>query len=157
MDWLETGNLPPGIIRLITPHPGEAGRLLGTNSAAVQSDRLGALRELSRRFGNCYVILKGSQTLIGRAKGPVYVNSSGNPILAQGGSGDLLSGYLAGWLAQPACQKDPLSTIRYAVWQHGAAADLVAGQRPNGTIEDILNELGSISQTAAPFLGQIDR
>ena len=143
MDWLTPGNFRPKAIRVITPHPGEAGRLLGTTAAVVQADRVGALRKISRRFGNCHVVLKGSHTLVGRADGTIFVNSSGNPVLAQGGSGDLLSGYLAGWLAQPACQSDPLTAIRFAVWQHGTAADVVAGQRNNGTIEDILDELGS--------------
>jgi NAD(P)H-hydrate epimerase len=144
MDWLKQGDIPRKAVRVITPHPGEAGRLLGTTASAVQADRIGALRNLSRCFGHCYVVLKGSHTLVGRAEGDIFVNSSGNPVLAQGGSGDLLSGYLAGWLAQPAGQKNPLSTIRFAVWQHGAVADEVARQRRNGTIEDIQAELGSI-------------
>jgi NAD(P)H-hydrate epimerase len=109
----------------------------------VQADRVEALRQLSRRLGNCYVVLKGHHTLVGRAVGPVFINGSGNPLLAQGGSGDLLAGYLAGLLAQPACQKDPLTAIRYAVWQHGASADDLTRQRGNWTIEDLAASLGS--------------
>jgi NAD(P)H-hydrate epimerase len=70
------------------------------------------------------------------------VNSSGNPYLAQGGSGDLLSGYLVGLLAQPGLQEDPFKTIRYAVWQHGAAADRLQNSRLNWVIEDLVEELG---------------
>jgi NAD(P)H-hydrate epimerase len=103
---------------------------------------LKALRELSRRFSNTWVILKGHETLIGKSEGEVYVNSSGNPHLAQGGSGDVLSGYLAGLMAQPALQKDPLTTLRYGVWQHGTAADNLQEERPNWVVEDLVLKLG---------------
>jgi hydroxyethylthiazole kinase-like uncharacterized protein yjeF len=140
--WLPTGAVPENAIRLITPHPGETARLLGSTSKDVQSDRIGALRQLSKHYGNTWVILKGHQTLVGRSEGSVFVNSSGNPHLAQGGSGDLLSGYVAGLLAQPALQDDPLKTIRYAVWQHGAAADRLQDRSSNWVIEDLEEELG---------------
>lgn len=143
--WLPAGAVPENAIRLITPHPGEAARLLGSTSKEVQSDRLKSLRQLSQRYGNTWVVLKGHQTLIGRSQGEVFVNSSGNPHLAQGGSGDLLSGYLAGLLAQPVLQENPLKTIRYAVWQHGAAADRLQNSRPNWVVEDLAAELGSES------------
>jgi len=142
--WLPPGAVPENAVRLITPHPGEAARLLGSTSKEVQSDRLKSLRRLSERFGDTWVVLKGHETLIGRSRGDVFVNSSGNPHLAQGGSGDLLSGYLAGLLAQSALQEDPLKTIRYAVWQHGAAADRLQNTRPNWVIEDLAEELGRI-------------
>jgi hydroxyethylthiazole kinase-like uncharacterized protein yjeF len=140
--WLPSGGVPEKAVRLITPHPGEAGRLLGISSKDVQSERLKSLRELSGRYGNTYVVLKGHQTLIGRSQGEVYVNSSGNPHLAQGGSGDLLSGYLIGLLAQRALQEDPLTAIRYAVWQHGAAADRLQSASSNWMVEDLAKELG---------------
>ncbi len=140
--WLAHGPCPAGAVRVITPHPGEAGRLLGTNASAVQADRLGALRELSRRFGNTWVVLKGHQTLIGGSSGNVFVNPSGNPHLAQGGSGDVLSGYIAGLLAQPALQSDPLLTLRFAVWQHGAAADHLQRSSANWIVEDLILALG---------------
>jgi NAD(P)H-hydrate epimerase len=73
----------------------------------------------------------------------VYVNGSGNPHLAQGGSGDVLAGYIAGLLAQAELQADPAKTIRYAVWQHGAAADRLQYARSNWVIEDLIGELGS--------------
>jgi NAD(P)H-hydrate repair Nnr-like enzyme with NAD(P)H-hydrate dehydratase domain len=69
------------------------------------------------------VVLKGHQTLIGRSEGELFVNPSGNPHLAQGGSGDALAGYIAGLLAQTQLQADVAQTLRYAVWQHGHAAD----------------------------------
>ena len=112
--------------------------------AEVQHDRVEALRELSRRWGNCCVVLKGHQTLVGRGREELYVNNSGNPHLAQGGSGDLLAGYLGGMLAQPELQKDPGMTVRFGVWQHGAAADSLFARKPNFTIEELADELGLV-------------
>ncbi len=143
LDWLPKGPLPENFLRVITPHPGEAGRLSGTTAQQVQADRLGALREISQRLGNCWVVLKGSQTLIGRNKGGIFVNSSGNPHLAQGGSGDVLAGYLAGLIAQSSLQADPLKTICLAVWEHGAAADRLAETRNNWVVEDLAMEIGN--------------
>jgi NAD(P)H-hydrate epimerase len=142
LDWLDGGPAPEGALRLITPHPGEAGRVLGSSAEAVQADRLGALRQLSKKFGDCWVVLKGHQTLVGRSSGKVFVNSSGNPFLAQGGSGDLLSGYVAGLLAQPEWRRDPLLAARFAVWQHGATADRLSQTQPNWTLEELAAHLG---------------
>jgi NAD(P)H-hydrate epimerase len=72
------------------------------------------------------------------------VNPSGNPHLAQGGSGDVLAGFIAGLLAQPILRADPLKTIRYAVWQHGAAADSLLATRPNWVVEDLVEAVGTV-------------
>lgn len=141
LDWLPPGNATG--LRVITPHPGEAARMLETTAAEVQADRPQALRELSRRFGDAYVVLKGHQTLIGRTGANLFANSSGNPYLAQGGSGDLLGGFIAGLLAQPGLQKEPAMAIRCAVWAHGAAADKLTQTRRNWTVEDLGTVLGS--------------
>jgi NAD(P)H-hydrate epimerase len=146
LDWLPQAPLPDNFLRVITPHPGEAGRLLKTSAKQVQANRAGALREISQHYGNCWVVLKGSQTLIGRSKGEMIVNSSGNPHLAQGGSGDVLGGYLGGLLAQPALQADPLKTIACAVWEHGAAADRLTQKRNNWVVEDLITEIGNRRQ-----------
>jgi ADP-dependent NAD(P)H-hydrate dehydratase / NAD(P)H-hydrate epimerase len=143
LDWLETRPTPPEAIRVMTPHPGEAGRLLGLTAKAVQAGRLAAVRALSKRFSNCWVVLKGQQTMVGRFAGEVFVNSSGNPHMAQGGSGDLLGGYLAGLLAQAEWRRNPSLTMRYAVWQHGAAADHLAETQANWTIEDLAQWMGT--------------
>jgi NAD(P)H-hydrate epimerase len=90
------------------------------------------------------VILKGHQSLIGRASGEMYVNSSGNPYLAQGGSGDVLAGYIAGLLAQPGLQSDVATALRYGVWQHGAAADELLAARQNWVIEDLIGAIGGV-------------
>ena len=143
LDWLSAQPFARDAIRVVTPHPGEAARLLNTTAQKIQANRPRSLRELSRRFGNCWVVLKGHQTLIGRSEGEIFVNSSGNPHLAQGGSGDALSGFIAGLLAQPVLQADAGKTIRYAVWQHGAAADELQSKRANWTVEDLVTELGN--------------
>jgi NAD(P)H-hydrate epimerase len=144
LDWLEHGPVATEAVRVMTPHPGEAGRLLNCSAKEVQAGRLAAMRALSKRFSNCWVALKGQQTLVGRASGEVFVNSSGNPHLAQGGSGDLLGGYLAGLLAQPVWRQDPLLAVRFAVWQHGATADHLAETQPNWTVEDLARWIGRI-------------
>ncbi|MGC3959785.1 MAG: NAD(P)H-hydrate dehydratase [Verrucomicrobiota bacterium] len=128
----------------MTPHPGEAARLLKTTPQQIQQDRVHAVREISRRYGNCWVVLKGHQTLIGRSAGEVFVNPSGNPYLAQGGSGDVLAGFIAGLLAQPALQADVIRTVRYAVWQHGAAADVLQARCRNWLVEDLVHEIGNV-------------
>jgi NAD(P)H-hydrate epimerase len=143
LDWLEPQAAATLAARVLTPHPGEAARLLGTTPDVVQADRVKALRELSQKFGGAWVVLKGHQTLIGRSEGTIFVNPSGNAQLAQGGSGDLLAGFIAGLLAQPALAADVEQTLRYAVWQHGAAADRLAFTRRNWTIEDLAAEIGA--------------
>ena len=142
LDWLPLDVAPKNALRVITPHPGEAARLLGGNSQQVQANRLQALRNVSKRFANTWVVLKGHETLVGRSSGDVFVNCSGNPHLAQGGSGDVLSGYIAGLLAQPALAANPFMALRYAVWQHGATADYLQAARSNWVIEDLAEALG---------------
>jgi len=117
--------------------------MLNTTAEKVQANRAQALREISQRYGNCWVVLKGHQTLVGRSEGEIFVNPSGNPHLAQGGSGDTLAGFLAGLLAQPALQIDIGKTIRFAVWQHGVAADALQAARSNWVVEDLVAELGN--------------
>jgi NAD(P)H-hydrate epimerase len=143
LDFLSPGPFTKKAARVLTPHPGEAARLLNWPIPKVQANRPGALRELSRRYGNCWVVLKGHQTLVGQTGGEIFVNPSGNPYLGQGGSGDLLGGFIAGLLAQPPLQADIGRTLRFAVWQHGAAADKLQAARANWTIEDLADELGN--------------
>ncbi|MEO6336736.1 MAG: NAD(P)H-hydrate dehydratase [Verrucomicrobiota bacterium] len=148
LDWLPAGGNFDRVLRVITPHPGEAARLLSVSNEEIQADRIGSLRKLSARLGNCFVVLKGHQTLVGRSEGEVFFNSSGNPFLAQGGSGDVLAGYLAGLLAQPRWQPDALCTIRYAVWEHGNCADHLCREKSNWTIDDLVSVLGQSANAA---------
>jgi ADP-dependent NAD(P)H-hydrate dehydratase / NAD(P)H-hydrate epimerase len=142
LDWLSPHILPKDVVRVITPHPGEAARMLNSTAEKVQANRVEAVREISRRYGNCWIVLKGHQTLVGRADEEIFVNPSGNPHLAQGGSGDVLAGFIAGLLVQPALQADAGKTIRYAVWQHGSAADKLQAARRNWIVEDLMTVLG---------------
>jgi NAD(P)H-hydrate epimerase len=143
LDWLAPHSLPRNIIRVITPHPGEAARMLNWTTPQVQADRPRALRELSKKFGYCWVVLKGHQTLIGNEEGNVYANPSGNPFLGQGGTGDILGGYVAGLLAQPNLQADVSKTLRFAVWRHGNAADALQDKEKTWVVEDLVAELGN--------------
>ncbi|HSA03251.1 MAG TPA: NAD(P)H-hydrate dehydratase, partial [Candidatus Paceibacterota bacterium] len=138
LDWLPCGSVPKDVLRCITPHPGEAARMLKIPVRAVQADRVGSLRRLSQLWGNCWVVLKGHHTLIGRSTGPLFVNSSGNPGLAQGGSGDVLAGFIGGLLAQPALTQAPDRALRYAVWRHGDRADSLQSQASRWTLDELL-------------------
>jgi len=140
--WMESAPTPHNSVRVITPHPGEASVLLKSNAPQVQANRLEALRQIARRCGNPWVVLKGQQTLVGRQDGPVFVNPSGGPHLAQGGSGDALAGFLSGLIAQPAWQQNVPLAVRYAVWQHGATADALEARQPNWIVEELVAELG---------------
>lgn len=110
---------------ILTPHPGEAGRLLGKSTAAVQADREAAARQLQQRFGGA-VILKGNGTLIctgGGSRVKVESCQHGNPGMSTGGMGDVLSGICGALLAQGF---DVATTARLATCLHGKAADLAA-------------------------------
>jgi NAD(P)H-hydrate epimerase len=141
LPWLRPSTSQAKALRILTPHPGEAAQLLKTDSNSIQSDRPKALHTISRRFSKAWVILKGHQTLVGQYRSPIFINSSGNPNLAQGGSGDLLAGFLAGLLAQPTLQHSPETTLRYAVWQHGHQADQLSHTHPRWTIEELASHL----------------
>jgi NAD(P)H-hydrate epimerase len=144
LDWLPRGTTPAGRLRVITPHPGEAARMLSVHSEKVQKNRIETVRELSRRYGDCWVVLKGYQTCISGGASEVFINSSGNPFLAQGGSGDVLAGYLGGILADPASGQDISLPLRYGVWQHGAAADSLSARRRRWGVMELLEEIGNI-------------
>lgn len=142
LDWLPAGCVQTKSPRIITPHPGEAARMLKTTTQNILADRFNAVRSLSCQFASAWVVLKGHQTLTGRADGLIYVNSTGNPWLAQGGAGDALAGFIGGLIAQPILQKDIFRTIRYAVWQHGLAADYLQSVKRGWTIEELVEQIG---------------
>jgi len=116
--------------RLLTPHPGEMARLLAVSSRDVQEDRIGAARELARLCGpGSVVVLKGAGTVVARDDGRWALNTTGNPGLAVGGSGDVLSGLIGGLLARG---MSPWDAARVGVHAHGLAADQLARKRPYG-------------------------
>ncbi len=124
---------------VLTPHPGEAARLLGTSIADVQSNRIASVRELARRY-RATVVLKGRHSLIADIQGNVIINTSGNPGMASGGMGDTLTGILGGLLAQALAPLrtiedenffrteaiPPLEVVAFGVFLHGLAGDLAA-------------------------------
>jgi NAD(P)H-hydrate epimerase len=120
----------------ITPHPGEMARLTGMTTRQVQANRLEIAVAMAKRW-LVWVVLKGAGTVIAAPDGRAWINATGNPGLAAGGSGDLLTGLLAGLLAQGVPME---SATRHAVWLHGQAADQVAALRgiPGMLARDLL-------------------
>jgi NAD(P)H-hydrate epimerase len=105
--------------RILTPHPGEMARLLGTTSREVQSRRLDHAREFAASRG-VWLVLKGAQTVVADPTGRLSLNPTGNPVLASGGTGDVLTGLIGGLLAQGVA---PWDAARLGVYLHGLAAD----------------------------------
>jgi ADP-dependent NAD(P)H-hydrate dehydratase / NAD(P)H-hydrate epimerase len=108
---------------VITPHPGEMSRLTGLSIADIQKDRIGVARKFSAEH-QCIVVLKGHRTLIAEPNGHVWVNTTGNPGMATGGTGDVLTGFIAGMMAQ--FPNDLVRATCAAVWLHGYAGDIAA-------------------------------
>ncbi|MCU1286998.1 MAG: hypothetical protein JWO13_3348 [Acidobacteriales bacterium] len=107
---------------VITPHPGEMARLTGKSVADIQSDRISVARQYAREH-NLYVVLKGDHTVVAEPGGRVWINNTGNPGMATGGTGDILTGIIAGLIAQrPA---DIATAIIAGVYLHGMAGDLI--------------------------------
>lgn len=119
-----------GTPAILTPHPAEAGRLLGTDAPSVQADRVTAALGLARRF-NAHVVLKGCGSIVSVPDGRWFINTTGNAGLASAGSGDVLTGIIAALLAQ---HWPPLEAALASVHVHGAAADdlVAAGIGPVG-------------------------
>jgi len=110
---------------IITPHPGEMARLVGKKTAEVLADRVGAAREFATSH-QVITVLKGSRTLIAAPDGEVYLNPTGNAGMATAGAGDVLTGLVAGLLAQR--PQAPLEAVIAAVYLHGLAGDMAASR-----------------------------
>src|SRR6266446_4916268 len=124
---------------IITPHPGEMARLLGMSTDEVQASRL----EVARNFAvshHLYVVLKGHRTLIATPDEKVFINPTGNPGMATGGTGDVLTGMIAAWLAQ---LLDAEAACKLAVYLHGMAGDLAEADE------------GEVAMTSADLAGHI--
>jgi NAD(P)H-hydrate epimerase len=140
--------LAKGRTVVLTPHPGEMARLAGMTVAEVQADRLKVARGFAERFA-VTLVLKGARTLIAHPDGRVAVNTNGNPGMAKGGSGDLLTGLVAGLLAQ--FPGDAGKAVEAAVCLHGLAADL-AVRGPEGTHDEhTLLATDSLQQLSRAF------
>lgn len=108
--------------RVLTPHPGEMARLVGASVPEVQADRIGAVREFCTRH-RVWLVLKGARSVIGAPDGSIAINPTGNPGMATGGSGDVLTGMVGAFLARGI---DPIGALQAAVYLHGVAGDLAA-------------------------------
>jgi len=109
---------------VLTPHPGEAARLLACSTAQIQADRIAAVTRLARMF-DCAVVLKGASSLCVTGDGRLFSNTSGNPGMSSPGMGDVLSGMIAALIAQGLSADEALLL---AVYLHGAAGDELAAQ-----------------------------
>ncbi|MGH9313709.1 MAG: NAD(P)H-hydrate dehydratase [Vicinamibacterales bacterium] len=129
-----------GVDVIITPHPGEMARLAGTSLEDVQNDRL----EIARRFATAHrvhVVLKGHRTVVASPDGGVFINLTGNPGMATGGTGDVLTGMIAAWFGQ---LLDAEAACNLAVYLHGLAGDLAEADEGEVamTAGDLLMRLG---------------
>lgn len=124
---------------VVTPHPGEMARLTGLSTAEVQADRVGTARAFAVAHG-VFVVLKGHRTLVAGPDGAVSINPTGNPGMATGGSGDVLTGMIAAWLGQGLSPRDACDI---AVYLHGAAGDLAA------------DDVGEVALTAADLIAEL--
>ncbi|MDI6703834.1 MAG: NAD(P)H-hydrate dehydratase [bacterium] len=123
---------------VITPHPGEMARLLKKGTDEIQKDRIGISREFAKDY-KVVVVLKGAGTVIADPKGDVYINSTGNPSMATAGTGDVLTGMLAGLIAQG---MDVISASCLSVYLHGVCGDLAAEKKGVSLIaSDLISEI----------------
>lgn len=114
-----------GALRVITPHPGEMSRLCGLSVPEVQQDRLGAARRFAKER-EVVVVLKGDRTVISFPDGRAWINPTGTPAMATGGTGDILTGLVAGLLAQFPDRAE--QAVIAAVWLHGKAGEIGAAE-----------------------------
>jgi len=130
---------------VLTPHPGEMARLISTTSADVQKDRIKCARDFAEKF-NVHVVLKGARTVVAHPDGRVFINPTGNPGMASGGMGDVLTGVIAGFIAQG---HPPELAAHAGVYLHGAAADSLAKNKgPFGYLAtDVMNALPQAIKT----------
>jgi NAD(P)H-hydrate epimerase len=130
-----------GHLRVLTPHPGEMSRLTGLPIPEVQADRINSTRQFAKER-NLTLVLKGERTLLGFSDGRVWINPTGSPAMATGGTGDILTGIVAGLLAQFPAQ--PEKAAAAAVYLHGLAGELAAAHLSEQPViaTDLLRYLG---------------
>jgi NAD(P)H-hydrate epimerase len=124
LNTVSLGVAPPAADCVLTPHPGEMGRLMQASTAEVQANRFGIVAAATERYSKT-VLLKGAYSIAGERGQPLAVNSTGNPGMATGGMGDVLAGMVAVLLAQ---QLPPFCAAACAAYWHGAAGDLCADE-----------------------------
>lgn len=127
---------------VLTPHEGEAARLLGWDLAKIREDRRAAARALVARYG-ATVVLKGAHTLVASSDGMrIYENATGNPLMALGGMGDLLAGVIGARWAY--LGGDPFLAAAASVWLHGAAGDKILSEGIDPSLVNTASALGGL-------------
>lgn len=126
---------------VLTPHPGEMARLINEDTSYVQKNRVETALAFAKEYG-CIVVLKGANTVVTDGN-KVYINTTGNPGMAMGGTGDMLTGMLASFIAQGA---EPLKAAMCAVYIHGLCGDITAKEisQRGMTVDDMLELLGAL-------------
>jgi len=110
---------------ILTPHPGEMARILGTSVPEIQQNRIAVARNFAQENG-LILVLKGARSIVASAEGEIFINPTGNPGMASGGMGDVLTGMIGGFLAQGL---PPLEAAKLGVYLHGLVGDFVAFQK----------------------------
>ncbi len=126
---------------VLSPHPGEMARLVGGSVEEIQEDRVGISREFAKKSGVC-LVLKGARTIVAEPSGAIYINPTGNPGMASGGTGDVLTGMIGGLLAQG---YDPVEAAKAGVFFHGLAGD------------EVLKDKGSSGMIASDLIEVLPR
>ena len=137
LDILKSKNAPI----IITPHPGEMARLIDMNTYEIQKQRITTTVKMATQW-DVITVLKGANTIIGDPKGDFYINTTGNPGMASGGSGDVLTGMIVSFLGQG---MSPLDATISSVYIHGLAGDMCA------------KTVGEYSLTASDIIGKIGK
>ena len=124
---------------VITPHPGEMSRLTGIPVSTIQNNR----KDIAKDFANEYnvtVVLKGNNSVVASQAGRTFINTTGNPGMARGGTGDILGGMIAAFIGQGL---EPFEAAKYAVYLHGLAGDIAAGRKTQlgMTASDLIDAL----------------
>jgi NAD(P)H-hydrate epimerase len=129
---------------VLTPHPGEMARLIRSTPKEIQEDRIGVSRTFSQSH-HLYLVLKGFRTLIATPKGETFINPTGNPGMASGGTGDVLTGMIGGLICQGF---DILPSLQMAVYLHGLAGDKMAGELGEKSLiaTDIIEKIPDLLQ-----------
>ncbi len=137
-------------LRVLTPHPGEMSRLVNKPIVEIEADRVGVVRQLARER-RVHVVLKGYRTLLAFPDGRVWINSTGSPAMATGGTGDILTGMIAGFLAQ--FPQDPEQAIAAAVYLHGLSGEIGARELGEKCLiaTDLLRYLPAAMEQCAHF------
>jgi len=134
-EWKSAGHY-----RVLTPHPGEMSRLLDTSIEDIQKNRVDTAREYARKR-DCVVVLKGYRSIVAFPDGRAFINPTGSPALAKGGTGDILTGLIAGTLAQYPDEQD--AAVLSAVYLHGLAGQYAARELSERCVlaTDVLDHL----------------